>query len=409
MRLMRITTNYPTYLRQFYGQRPELANQTYQAQYDCLMADCYGWADFWTHALGKLGYEVWEPVGNAEAMQKRWAKEEGVSYGKKTWLTDIVAAQIKKYQPQILFVNDYATYTYSFLTSIRQECPSIKLIMGWCGAPYQDESVFKAYDIVLSNIPTLVNHFQQMGLKSIYMRHAFEPRILDRLNSQTEKKVNFSFLGSINKGNNYHLEREELLKQLIQRTDLQIWADTPQASEKEKVLLPFRQLVYSGIQWLKPIPGLTGILEKTPKVRKLVHLKTPPNLDHYVDQAIASVSKPPLYGLSMFQKLYESEITFNNHIELAVKFASNMRLYEATGVGTCLLTDWQDDLPEIFEPEREVVTYQCIEEAIEKVKYLLSHDGERQAIAYAGQKRTLRDHTFTQRAIIFNDIIKKYI
>mgnify|MGYP001025541122 CR=1 FL=1 len=70
MRLSRITTNYFSYLKQFYAQRPELKEKTYAVQYQTLMSDCYMWADFWTNPLGKLGYEVWEPVGNAEPMQK---------------------------------------------------------------------------------------------------------------------------------------------------------------------------------------------------------------------------------------------------------------------------------------------------------------------------------------------------
>jgi spore maturation protein CgeB len=86
-----------------------------------------------------------------------------------------------------------------------------------------------------------------------------------------------------------------------------------------------------------------------------------------------------------------------------------MRLFEATGVGTCLLTDWKDNLPKLFEPEKEVVTYKSVEECIEKVKWLLDHPQEREAIAKAGQARTLKDHTFAQRAIQLDEIIKRQL
>jgi spore maturation protein CgeB len=111
----------------------------------------------------------------------------------------------------------------------------------------------------------------------------------------------------------------------------------------------------------------------------------------------------------MYEIISQSKITLNNHIDDAKNEAANMRLFEATGVGTCLLTDWKENLHELFEPDREVVTYKSVEECIEKVKWLLDHPQEREAIAKAGQARTLKDHTFAQRAIQLDEIIRKMI
>ena len=111
----------------------------------------------------------------------------------------------------------------------------------------------------------------------------------------------------------------------------------------------------------------------------------------------------------MYQKLYESSITFNNHIDISSQYASNMRLYEATGVGTCLLTDWTPDLFELFEPDVEVVTYKTVDEAIEKVRYLLVNDNERKEIAAKGQRRTLEKHNFDLRAKQLDQIIQTNI
>ena len=48
-----------------------------------------------------------------------------------------------------------------------------------------------------------------------------------------------------------------------------------------------------------------------------------------------------------------------------------MRLFEATGAGACLITDRKVNLPAMFEPDVEVVTYSSVEECSEKVRYLL--------------------------------------
>jgi spore maturation protein CgeB len=103
------------------------------------------------------------------------------------------------------------------------------------------------------------------------------------------------------------------------------------------------------------------------------------------------------WGLDMYRVLYESRIALNRHIAAAAQFANNMRLFESTGVGTLLLTDEKENLPQLFEPGREVVTYRGEGELVERVEHFLEHEDERAAIARAGQERTLREHTYEQR------------
>jgi len=111
----------------------------------------------------------------------------------------------------------------------------------------------------------------------------------------------------------------------------------------------------------------------------------------------------------MYRILAESQIGLNRHIDLSERFANNMRLFEATGVGTLLLTDWKDNLHELFEVGKEVVAYRTPQECAELVKHYLEHDGERRAVAKAGQERTLRDHTYQQRMKELADIVRKHV
>jgi spore maturation protein CgeB len=86
-----------------------------------------------------------------------------------------------------------------------------------------------------------------------------------------------------------------------------------------------------------------------------------------------------------------------------------MRMFEATGVGSCLLTEHMDRMAELFEPDKEVVTYKSAEECVEKALYLLDNRAERAAIARAGQDKTLRDHNFTVRAHELDEFIQKWL
>ena len=111
----------------------------------------------------------------------------------------------------------------------------------------------------------------------------------------------------------------------------------------------------------------------------------------------------------MFRVLHQSRITLNHHIDVAEDYAGNLRLFEATGMGSLLVTDWKKNLHEMFEPDKEVVAYRTQEECVEKVEYYLAHDDEREAIARAGQQRTLRDHTFRRRMQELEGIVLKYL
>ena len=110
----------------------------------------------------------------------------------------------------------------------------------------------------------------------------------------------------------------------------------------------------------------------------------------------------------MYQILRRSKIVINHHGNTG-PYANNFRLYEATGVGTLLVTDWKLNLSEIFEPGREVVVYQTPEECAELIRYYLEHDDKRETIAREGQRRTLQEHTYYHRVQEMISIIRHYV
>ena len=127
----------------------------------------------------------------------------------------------------------------------------------------------------------------------------------------------------------------------------------------------------------------------------------------YYSRKLLNSSKPPVFGYDMYKLLSKTKICFNIHGEIAEKCAGNMRLFEATGLGACLVTDWKENITDLFEPGKEIITYKSAEECIEKVKWLMANPNEREKIAKAGQKRTLTSHTIENRAKLMDRIIKK--
>ena len=86
-----------------------------------------------------------------------------------------------------------------------------------------------------------------------------------------------------------------------------------------------------------------------------------------------------------------------------------MRLFEATGVGACLLTDYSKSLENLFDPDSEVVTYASQEECLEKAQWLIENPRHALEIGQNARKRVLAEHTFHHRAIDLHQIISKYI
>ena len=99
----------------------------------------------------------------------------------------------------------------------------------------------------------------------------------------------------------------------------------------------------------------------------------------------------------MCQALPRSLITLSSYINMVGREAENARLFEATGVGTFLLTGFEDNLQTLFEPNREVVAWRSVNECLSMIDRYLNDEDERSAVAMAGQARTLSTHAFRRR------------
>jgi len=114
-----------------------------------------------------------------------------------------------------------------------------------------------------------------------------------------------------------------------------------------------------------------------------------------------------------FSRNYDRSIKFNNpkyFLSNLKSFKSSMwqkvikgRIFEILGCGGFLITDYTDGLEKYYQIDKEVVCYKDIPELINKIKYYLENEKEREAIAAAGYERTIREHTYEKR---FNKIFK---
>lgn len=74
-----------------------------------------------------------------------------------------------------------------------------------------------------------------------------------------------------------------------------------------------------------------------------------------------------------------------------------LRAFDIMGCGGFLLTNYQADMLELFEQDKDFVYYTDYEDLMAKVEYYLKHEDERNAIARNGYEKVRRNHTYIHR------------
>ncbi len=373
-RLLRLTTVYPKAAEQFLRANPDYAGLSYRELYDRFLNTRFAESNYHAAHLNRLGHEAENVFASIEPLQKQWALEQEIEYDTHNWLADIAVAQVQSFQPDVLFVDDLYTFDEALRRRLVGVCRRRPFLLGWRAAPTDDFEQFRDLDLVLSSISGLVRQFQQAGICAELLHHAFETSLLDAV-PPTERDVEFSFAGGLS---SLHSERASLVEDLMTCTPLEVWGADDQIRWKDRVRW-----------WL----GRLGLPQKQSSRMRTLHWKYPGRVHRGV------------YGTDYFRLLGRSKIVLNSHISCSAEDASNMRLFEATGMGACLLTDRKSNLPKLFEPDVDVATYDSAEECAEKARFLLANESARQEIAAAGQRRTLSQHTFASRVETLVELI----
>jgi spore maturation protein CgeB len=80
-----------------------------------------------------------------------------------------------------------------------------------------------------------------------------------------------------------------------------------------------------------------------------------------------------------------------------MKGAVNQRVFDVPACMAFLLTDYQEQMDELFTVGEEVICYQEPDEIAELIKYYMDHERERKQVAQKGYERVIRDHTYVSR------------
>jgi len=190
-----------------------------------------------------------------------------------------------------------------------------------------------------------VGELKKLGYdKSYFMPIASNIRRFKKLKSDEEDRKKFgadvSFVGS------YTIKREMILKALLDRFDLKIWG-----YEWEKARDPrFKNCIM-------------GIADNEKDLAK-VYNYSKININITVDQGIGSL---------------------------------NMRVFDCMASGGFLISDYKSDFEELFDIEKETVTFKTLDELPGLVDYYLNNEEKRKEIARNARKKVLAEHSYMNR------------
>lgn len=382
MRILVLNADYPRFLAWLYQRQPGLENAPYAAQMAARNASLFGVANFYSRNFSASGHPAAEIHVNNPWLQAAWAREHGMSVelpqppgaagqlplpgwvqravtpfkpllrplARKVGLSPrldaqaemILLAQIEDFQPDLIINQD----TFHVNASLVRRIKGIgnPVVIGQVGIEPSRGEDWRIYDLMMSQMSGIVSFFQSLGVRAELNHLAFEPSILDALPATTETDLDVSFVGTVSPD---HRQRIALLEAVAERYELKLFGSRPHT-------LP-------------------------------------------VNSPLHRCFQGEVWGADMYQVLRRSRVTLNSHIDMAGRDAGNMRLFEATGVGAFLLTDFKDNLHTLFEPAREVAVWRSVDDCLAGIARALDDDESRSAISRAGQAKTMAQHTYRHR------------
>ncbi len=390
MKIAIVNTDYAEFLEGLHRDHPSLAQDNYVQQMQVRYASLFGVADFYSRNLRALGHDAFDLYVNNLPLQRAWMRESGRAGGSTSnhkgpgiagryilenaeslfarvgrWLRslpgrlsgdtresmEILVEQIKHHRPDVLLNQAMDGIESRWLYKVK---PWVRLLVGQHAAtPLPYDGDYGCYDLIISSFQPTVDFFLRKGVSAVLHRLGFDPSAF-ALEADPVPTYPVTFVGSLS---SIHRSR---------------------------------------ITWLE------GLCEAVPELRMWgpgAHLLSP-------HSPLRGRHMGVVWGRQMYEVLRRSKITLNHHGDVA-PYANNCRLFEATGMGTLLVTDWKANLSELFEVGKEVVAYRSTEECADMIRHYLKDEEGRMGISRAGQARTLRDHTYRRRMQEFVDITDK--
>ena len=352
---------------------------THDQAVNAVITNDIGWGDYYEQSLSKLGVNTATAIPKSHIIRNLYTRN--ANSGSQVQVTErdgikYLQLYVYDFQPDVVFIENITNVSMEDIITLRGTCEKkIKIITHLCAPkPEATLKTLSSYDLVLCCSPAFVNTVKNYGGNPLLHYHACPDYLFDMPLIKLKDKIpRASFFGTIKQGRDFHDNRRILLeKLLLNNLPIDIYGSIHRDRLDQRFIkkLGIEKTVYP---YIKKIFG--NYLKK---------------LDFNIN--------PPLFGKDMARRMMSYLCTINSHGGIAGCYAANARLFEATGLGVCLLTENQNNLSDLFIPDVEVLTYSTVEECANKIKLCLREPEMAYEIGKAGMAKCKAEHTFDKRA-----------
>ncbi len=366
MRLLKFdTVNPKNYLQKMAMQNSKaIGSMTRDELLEWIIKLRANFSDFYTYNMQCLGWEAEEFIiadvylkkVEAELYRGRVSFEnlkdriiEIIRPVKDRRKLNLIRDYVNDFKPDVILVREQAGIPSEFWSSFSKN----SLIVSRIAAPLPRAWSPASFDLILTSTEVYRKFFELNYITTYINPNGFDCRILDELET-SEKRFDFTFVGGL--GDRFWAERTKCFRYLADNSDIVWWGYNEET------------------------------FAETDPIRK----------SH---RGIAA-------GLEMLQIYKDSRIVFNDYGEVAGGEGVNQRIFEVMGVGSFLLTREADNLRKDF-PVGLFATFRDEKDCLDKAKYYLSNEKEREEIALAAQAYILQNYNYRDIASDLDKIIRE--
>jgi len=342
--------------------------------------------------LVDLGHEVIEFQGDLTETYKHLDTEDPNDRKfidlNRPKLTQELLKQIKKAhtgKPIDLFFSYF--YDACIIPEAIEEIKSlgIKTVNWYCNGSYQLHLVSEIapyYDFCLVPEKFRLNDYKKLGANPIYCQEAANPNIYKPLDSSKEFDV--TFIGQA------YGDRPRYIKYLFdKKIDIKVWGFNWKNFSREAHLKKLKR---------KPIRYAQYLLKEMLQLEKENFLLSD------------SILGDPLYDDEMIKIYSRSKINIgfsccgDTYKKGEKTLQIRLRDFEVPMSGGFYMIEYMEEMEEFFEIGKEIICYYDMDNLVDKIKYYLKNEKEREKIRQAGYKRCLKEHTWHKR---FENVFKE--
>ena len=260
------------------------------------------------------------------------------------------------------------------------------------------EELAPAYDWCLVPEKVRLDDYRRVGARPIYCQEAANPKIYRPYDVPLEYDVTFV-------GQAYGERPAQIQHILDSGIDVRVWGWSWDKFTQQGPLARGRQLADRALFIARYLTTIDGWYAAGNRLKNMVapppgrkgaglsrRVTLPP---HVAGEALDDEDMIRMYSRSRIN-LGFSACGDTHKLEEPI-LQVRLRDFEVPMSGGFYMVKHMEELEEFFEIGKEIVCYTDRDDMVEKIRYYLAHDDEREAIREAGYRRCLRDHTWHKR------------